>query len=216
MAVSQNSDVVAEGYTSSSPATITGAAVNGNRKTVTATTSAGALFIGAGGDNPISRNIEDGAQDEVMLQVSLTASTLENIDITDITFDMSGTGDESNDLIRARLYNDIDGDGQLNESMDTQIGSSIFSFTNDGQLQFSSLSETVTAGTSEDWIVVYDYDGSQTAPPDNFQTTLTNNTDITATGGSSSLSIIPSGAPVAGGLSTVSAIGTLVLSAKMK
>ncbi len=213
VAVSQNSDVVAEGYTSSSPATITGAAVNGNRKTVTATTSAGALFIGAGGNNTISRNIEDGAQDEVMLQVSLTASTLENIDITDITFDMSGTGDESNDLIRARLYNDIDGDGQLNESMDTQIGSSIFSFTNDGQLQFSSLSETVTAGTSEDWIVVYDYDGSQTAPPDNFQTTLTNNTDITATGGSSSLSITPSGAPVAGGLSTVSAIGTLVLSA---
>jgi uncharacterized UPF0146 family protein len=212
IAIANDADVTATGQVSSSSATITGAPVNGNRKTVTTTTSSGNLFIGTGNNNPITRNINDGADDEVMIQLTLLASTLEDIDISAISFDMSGSGDESLDLSVVRLYNDIDRDGKINTLNDTQIGSALVSFSNNGSLNFSGLTETIDAGESETWIVVYDYSGSQTTPGETYNVTLTNNSDITATGFSSSLTATISGASVSGGLATISTTGTLFIS----
>ncbi|KAA3616963.1 MAG: T9SS C-terminal target domain-containing protein [Calditrichaeota bacterium] len=207
--VAANGDIVAEGQTSASSATISGAPVSGNRKTVTTTASAGNLFVATSSLNPIDRNINDGADDEVMMQLTLSASTLENIDVSQVSLDMSGSGDESLDLSIVRLYDDIDNDGNINKQMDIELGTAITSFSNDGSLVFSGLAETITAGEYANWIVVYDYDGSETSAGEAFDVTLTNNSDITATGVSSALSSTISGASVAGGLATISSTGTL-------
>jgi hypothetical protein len=211
ISISQNNDITAAGDSSGSSATVSGAPVNGNRKTVSAVSAGGNLFLGEGGFNTINRNIEDGADDEIMLQVTLTASSLEDIDISEISFDMSGSGNESVDLNSVKLYNDLDGDGQLNIMMDVQIGATLSTFVNNGSLVFSGLSETINAGGSENWIVVYDFDASETSAGETYQTTLTNNSDVNADGHSSSQSITPSGAPISGGLATISTTGTLTL-----
>ena len=164
------------------------------------------LFAGAGHFNPAARNIADGATDEEMLQLTLAASSRGDVTITQIDFDMSGSGDESTDLTSARLYRDVDNNGKLNDAMDVQIGSTVTSFTDNGTISFSGISETINSNEAENWLVVYDFDGTGTDNGETFDVTLTANGDITHNGAAAI------GAPVAGGLGTISATGTLTLS----
>lgn len=190
-----------------SAGSVSGTPLTGNTKTVEAQVGSrdGSLFVGAGGSNPIDHNISNAASDEVMLQLVLATSTLKDATITRIDFDMSGSGDESLDLTSAKLYLDGDANGILNLEEDTQIGSTITSFSDNGVLSFSSISEVITAGTAEHWIVVYNFNGSA-SNGDTFILDFTDNSDIT----SSHITI--TGAPVNGNTATVSTAGSLTLS----
>lgn len=198
--------VSANALSTGSPATVTGTPVTGTTKTIRQNYYNGNLFIGEGGHNPVDRNVSAGATDEVMIQTILATSTLRSATITSISFDMSGTGDESTDLLAARLYYDGDGNGILNLASDTQIGSEVTSFANDGVLTFSGISETIPAGTAQNWMVLYDFNSSQATSGETFTLTLTNNADIT------SANITKSDAPASSGTATISATGTLTLS----
>ncbi len=186
---------------------VSGTPLTGSTKTVESNPASenGSLFVGEGGANPISRNISTSASNEVILQVVLATSTLEDATITQIDFDMSGTGDESSDLSNARLYLDGDANGQLNLEEDTQIGSTVTSFSDNGTLSFTGISEVIAAGSAEHWIVVYNLNGSA-SNGDTFILDLSDNSKITVSG------ITTSGAPVDGNTATVSATGSLTLS----
>ena len=187
--------------------TVSGMPLTGTTKTVEAQTGSrdGSLFVGEGGSNPISHNISNAAGEEVMLQLVLATSTFKDATITRIDFDMSGSGNESSALTSAKLYRDGDANGILNLEEDTQIGSTITSFSDNGVLSFSGISEVITAGTAEHWIVVYTFNGS--APNgDTFILDLTANSDITTS------HILVTGAPANGHTATISTAGSLTLS----
>ncbi|HES59488.1 MAG: T9SS type A sorting domain-containing protein [Calditrichaceae bacterium] len=186
---------------------VSGLPVTGNTRTVETNSSSRnvSLFTGEGGKNPIARNVSESAVNEVMLQVVLAASTLKSTTISQIDFDMSGSGHENTDLTRARLFLDGDANGVLNLEQDTQIGSSVTEFDDDGALSFSGLNRVVEAGEFEHWMVVYDFNGAA-AYNETFAVTLTANTDITASGAT------VSGAPVNGNPATISLTGSLMLS----
>jgi hypothetical protein len=186
----------------------TGTPLTGSTKTVESNPASrdGSLFLGEGGANPIGRNISNTVSNEVMLQLVLVASTLEDATITQIDFDMSGSGDESADLTNAKLYLDGDANGILNLEEDTQIGSTVTSFSDNGTLSFTGISEVITAGSAEHWIVVYSLNGNASYG-ETFILDLTSNSDITTSG------ITITGAPANGSTATISAKGSLTLSA---
>jgi len=213
LAVVQNTDISATGLSSSTSASVTGASVSGGRKTVVSGTTPGTLTLAAGSDNPDYRFISIGTQNEVMIQLQLNASPVEDIQISSIQFATSGSGDESTDIISARLYLDADNDGQLNDLVDSQIGTTITTISDNGTITFGSLSETISSGTAQNWIVVYNYDLLENTINETFQVTLPGNDAVAATGATSSQTITPTGAPVSGGEAVISETGTLGLSA---
>jgi hypothetical protein len=186
---------------------VTGLPVTGNTRTVE--TSSGSqnvsLFVGTAGKNPYSRNVSSSAINEVMLQLILATSTLKSTTISQIDFDMSGSGHENTDLTRARLFLDGDGNGVLNLEQDTQIGSSVTSFNDDGVLSFTGLSREIEAGSSEHWVVVYDFNGLADED-ETFGVSLASNADITASGATIFV------APANSNTVTISSTGSLMLS----
>ena len=75
----ENSHLSATGVVSGNPANVSGASLNGGRKTVVSATTPGTLTLNAGTSNPDYRFISRGVQDEVMIQLQLTASPIEDI-----------------------------------------------------------------------------------------------------------------------------------------
>jgi hypothetical protein len=213
LAILENSDISGIGSVTRAAMNVTGASLNAGRKTVVSGTTPGTLTLSPGADNPDFRYISRGAQNEVMLQLHLTASPIENIQISSISFSSSGSGDESTDVSSVRLFNDVDNDGLLNTLVDVQIGTTINSLGDNGSIQFNSINHTISSGTSENWIVVYNYVLAENALLEAFQVTLPGNDAVVSTGVTSAQTIIPSGAPVAGGQAVISESGTLTLSA---
>ncbi|MEJ2544728.1 MAG: hypothetical protein P8Y99_11740, partial [Calditrichaceae bacterium] len=145
-----------------------------------------------------------------MIQINLSANATENIDISAISFKTSGLADESTDISSAILIFDANNNGRYDIVYDSQIGDTVFSFTDDGSITFSSLSEVITAGTSEQWILMYNLNGSG-SPDETFKVYFDDFNQVTATGASSSQSISPLGLPVNGNAMTISQIGTMTL-----
>ena len=129
-----------------------------------------------------------------MLQLNMSAGSTEDVNISAITFTTTGSGDESADLDSVRLFQDVNGNGAYDLGIDLQIGSTLTSFTDDGDLVFSSLSEQVSAGASEDWLVVYYFNGTASST-ETFRASLDQNSDMTATGDGSGSGITPTGSP---------------------
>ncbi len=211
LSIVNNGDISATGVTSSNPASITGATLNAGVKTVVSGATAGTLTMSVGGNDPGYRNISSGANDETMFQLLLSAGSNEAIDISSVTFGTAGSGNESTDIDSVRLYQDVDGDGNLNLLMDTKIGATLTSFSDNGNLAFTSLTESINAGTSENWIVIYDLNAGQTTNGETFQVTLPSNGSVVDTGATSGLAITNSGAPLNSGLATISVTGNLAL-----
>jgi len=125
--------------------------------TVSAT---GTLVLDEGTNNPDARNIASDETGLTMLQLEITAGATEAVDISSVTFSTTGTGDESADLTSARIFQDVNSNGDYDLGIDSQIGSTLSSFTDDGDLVFSGLSEQISAGGTENWLVIYNLNGS--------------------------------------------------------
>ena len=138
----------------------------------------------------------------------MAANPTEDIDISSISFKTTGTADESTDIDSVLLVLDADGNGIYDVVYDSQIGGTVTSFTDNGQIAFSGLSETITAGNSEDWLLVYYLDGTGEADS-TFKVYFDAISQITATGATSSNSISPLGLPVNGNIMTISDVGTI-------
>ncbi|RLI52754.1 MAG: hypothetical protein DRP09_17260, partial [Candidatus Thorarchaeota archaeon] len=203
----QPSNITAVGVETGTSITVEGANVQGGLKTIVSG-GTGSLTVSAGPHNPPDSTAASNAQDVEMLQLSLSASSVEDINISSITFTASGTADDSQDISSVELWLDTDNNGILDTSIDTQIGTAQTYSSDNGTVTFSSLSETISAGSTENWLVIYNLAGSASSG-ETFQVSLQANAHITATGANSGQSITPTGAPVSGGVMTVSGVPTL-------
>ncbi|MFH1421926.1 MAG: hypothetical protein ABIH42_04340, partial [Planctomycetota bacterium] len=180
--------------------------VTGATKTISAPPS-GELTISMGGANPGVSSVCNDAQGVPMLQINLTVGDTEDIRITSITFNSSGTGDDRADVSSVSLYNDLNSNGLL-DTNEPQIGSAQTYSANDGAVTFSGLSEVINRSTSESWLVVYNFAGSAELG-ETFRCAFTGASNLNATGVTSNSSITPSGSfPISGGNKTISVIPT--------
>lgn len=186
---------------------VSGAPANGNTVTISTT---GSLILSAGNYNPTARTISATEDELEMIQINLAANATEDIVISSIGFKTTGTANEATDIDSALLILDANGNGRYDIVYDTIIDTTM-TFSDNGQITFSSLSNTISAGTSEDWLLLYYLGGDTATSGETFKTYFDNVSQISATGVSSSNSISPLGLPVNGNTMTVSSTGTLTI-----
>ncbi|MHC4601578.1 MAG: hypothetical protein ACYS47_21495, partial [Planctomycetota bacterium] len=177
--------------------TPTGSMVTGGLKTI-ATSGTGSLAVSLGGNSPAAGQAGFPATGVPMLQVRLTASSMEGVNVTGVKFAASGTGDESVE-VTAQLWRDNDGDGQVSGG-DVSLGAGTITGDN-GTVEFTGLGLLVPANGSIALLVAYDL-GAGVATG-TYGVSLEVGQDIDATGNSSSMGITATGAPVAGPLLTL-------------
>jgi hypothetical protein len=193
--------------------TVTGPPLNGSTKTIS---TAGTLTLSTGPSDRGSTNEAAGATNLVMLQANLAANAIENITITSLTVTAMGTADDratpTGDVAASgvRLYVDVNSNGIYDAGTDTQLGSSSNYATDNGTLAFSGFSRTIVAGSSQNWLVVYDLAGSASIG-ETFQVKVDSNSDVSATGVTSGQTVTVLGSPVTGGTKTIAATGSLTI-----
>jgi hypothetical protein len=139
--------------------TPTGTAVFGGVKTL-ATSGVGSLTVTAGGNNPVAGTRGYPQNDVPVLQLLLTASSLEGANVSRIRLAAGGTGNESAG-ITAKLVRDSNGDGQVSTG-DVTLSTGAISGDN-GTVDFNGLAIVVAANSSVTLLAVYDF-GAGTVP----------------------------------------------------
>ena len=206
--LAQNTDITATGVTTGNPITPTGAPVTGGTKTIS---TQGTLSLSAGAANPEAANVPNSSQDLEILQLSLAASSAEDMVVSSITFTASGTGHDVYDVSAAYLYEDTNGNGIYEPGTDSAIGTSQIFNVDNGTIEFSGFNRTVTAGTSQDWLVVYNMN-STASNAETFRTSIAANNNISAQGAVSGQGTV-AGAPVQSNTMTITNVGRLTITA---
>ena len=191
--------------------TVVGAPVTGETMTVN---DIGVMTVSLGSSNPAASNAAKDAQGLVMLQIHLAASAAETLRVDSIRFTASGTGDEAVDVDAVRLYFDENSNGELDLATDDQISVDTVYTADNGTVKFrASMAETLAAGTSTDWLVVYDLGGSALSN-ETFRASFAANSDLGVTGlaGVEHAASV-TGAPITGNYMTISTVGALAIEA---
>ncbi|MHC4599269.1 MAG: Kelch repeat-containing protein, partial [Planctomycetota bacterium] len=191
-----NGDVTAVGAVSTLAITPTGAPVTGNLMTV------------PGGPGPQltitdltpagMRQITTIESDLVMLHLRFTAGASEGITVNSLTFHAQGTGDDFHDVSSVCFFRDMDTDGSLGRPNDTLLVPAAYGLTyaaDDGALTFGSLSHTIGAGATEEYLLVYYMGGSGSG---NYRATFDPSVDASAVGASSASPATIVGGPFIG------------------
>ena len=163
-------------------------------------TFGGSLTVGAGPENPTSGTTSPRGTDVVLMQVRLTPSS-EDVTLSAITFAASGSGDDSGAIGAARLYVDANRNGVVDPVADVALAAPVVFTADDAEITFNLGAAVIGAGTTQDWIVAYDFTGSAQAG-DTFSLRLPRATAIDASAPSGPLPMVH-GAPVVGGTFTV-------------
>jgi len=163
----------------------------------TITISIGDLTVTVGPNPPSNSAVTPGATDVPIMQFTLSTGS-EDVEIISVKIKASGTGDDAADISAVHLYHDANENG-LHDSGETEIASGTYS-TDDGELTFTC-NRTISANSSETWLVTYDFnasaDGTFTASIEDITTDIVAQT----TGGTS---ITPGGTnPINGATITV-------------
>ncbi len=145
-------------------------------------------------------------QSNVPLIALRLSTNLEPITVSALILDTSGVGDDATGVRAARLYADLNRSGAFEAASDLLLGSAVPQ-SNDGPLAFSLAPRLIAAGSSEDWLVVYDLASSVSAG-DSFALALSAANRVTASAPSGALFGV-SGAPQSGSPLTV--LGSLRL-----
>ncbi len=193
--IAPTSQVTGTGALSAKSATIAGTAINGNLFTV----QFGSMSIATGTQNPNASTITPPVVGIPVLQITLATGPAESVNITQITFHASGTGDDLNDLSQVNLY--LDGGtvkGQVDPS-DTHIGAGSYG-SDDGSVTFS-ISRTINASSSEDWLLAYDFSGG--AGGATYSASITPSSDVTAAGSQSGRTVTASGSQITSNAVTI-------------
>lgn len=93
---------------------------------------------------------------KVMLRLALTASTDEALNVNTIKVTAGGTGVDNLHVKSVSLYRDENRNGELDE-LDTKLGTSQTFDSDNGTVTFTGLAQTIAAGSSEQWMVVYEF-----------------------------------------------------------
>jgi hypothetical protein len=195
--VNPAADVIAVSAGFALPISPGGLPVLGGTKRIE-TSGAGSLQVSLGANSPGSSTFSGPASNASMLQVLLSASTLEDGAVSAVRLSATGSGDESSG-VTARLHEDLDGDGTVSPG-DNELGAAAFTSDN-GTVEFSGLSLVVPAGGSINLLVTYDF-GSGTGPG-TYTVSLGSGEDLETVGSVSQLGIVAKGAPVNGAAKNV-------------
>jgi hypothetical protein len=175
----------------------------------------GTLTIGLGtahGSTLTDRSVPVGVtNDVVMAQISLAVDDTEDIRIDSLVLTASGSGNDVTELEAAtgvRLYVDVNGDGLL-DAGDTMIQELAYTIDN-GNAVFT-LTRTIGKGTTENLLVVYDFDTSTVNQigGSTFTFSVEPSTDVTAVALTSGGSPLISGSQFNGIMATVTGSVTL-------
>ena len=205
-----NDSVYVYGVESLADGDVLGAPVTSALKTISAS---GSLTLTEGDNNPTASSVDNSTFNLPVLQFRLTASSAENITVSKFRLRASGTAHDTADIAVGgiKLFNDANANGVYDSGTDVLIAQASKFSADNGYIDFSSLDRTITKGTSQTWLVVYDLNG--TASNDETFVAYAQRSEITATGVDSGDPIPASGAStVTGGTQTVSVAGTLTLS----
>lgn len=90
-----------------------------------------------------------------VLIFKVSASIDEDLEVDKIGFKASGDSNELATVEEALLYKDVDRNGKLDTKVDQAIGQPQKFTQDDGNITFEKLAKTLSAGTTEQWMVVY-------------------------------------------------------------
>ncbi|HPU86544.1 MAG TPA: hypothetical protein PLE60_14545, partial [Candidatus Latescibacteria bacterium] len=118
----------------------------------------GTLRLDVGPNNPVESTESRQVQNLAMLQLRLTAARAETVLVTRVTVRGLGTGNEASDVACVHLRRDENGNGIYEPGIDDTLrysGTPRYA-QDDGTVTFEfAVPETIVAGTTQDWLVVY-------------------------------------------------------------
>ncbi len=158
--ISQSSDITATGDWSGLPVHLSNTfPVSGPQKMIVPVK--GHLSVTLGANTPANQSVLNNTLNVNVLQITLEEYTAyEGVRISSMTFTGSGTGHEIADLTRAELYLDVNNDGLVNGS-DYLVANYAYYDADDGSVTFVP-NRTIAAGTTQNWLLVYDLNGAAT------------------------------------------------------
>ena len=139
------------------------------------------LLLSLGEGSPLSGGIENTGTDVTILQIALQVSEDEGILLNSLALTASGAGNEAADISEAKLWLDVNADGQADGS-DVQLGSTLSGLTDNGMLTFNFLGQTMPASQIQHVLLTYTFNGSA-SQGETFQASLVNADDVVAYGG---------------------------------
>lgn len=201
--LAENSAVSAAGALTGSGVFAHGAPVEGAVITIVPAGSTGTLTVRKGINCPSSRLITNNELNISMFQFMMNASSVENIVVSSVEFIASGSGNEPYDVSAVKLYKDVNANGALDAGVDVVIDQTgkVYSADN-GNIVFDGLTQTVPAGQTVYWILVYDMN-SKALNGESFAVSIASSAGITATGAVSSQDITAYELPINGNEMTV-------------
>jgi hypothetical protein len=165
-----------------------------------------ALGVFGGPANPMGTREVPGATGVPMLHLQLATGAGGAVRIESLTVRGTGTGNEASGVDAVKLWEDADGDGVLSVG-DRALGTAQAYVVDEGTVTFGGLSETIGASSVRLWLVTYDFDAGAMAGED-YRAEWSSNGDMTAKDAAWGSGITPQGAPVQGGVKTLSVFGT--------
>lgn len=183
--------------------TVTGAPVASNPVTIQTAGpgTPGSLTLTAGPQNPVNQTTLSNSTDVEMMQVALTASSLEAVTVTSVRFRASGSGDDAAGCTNVRLVRDANANG-IFDAGEVVLGAAGIWNADEGQFSLSGLTETVPANGTILWLLVQGFNGTPTNGQ-TFRGAIGLNSDVAAVGVASGSSVVPGGAPVTGATMTI-------------
>lgn len=154
------------------------------------------LQLAAGPANPGDSSELRGSPGIPMVQIRLTAGAGGDATVTGLTVRSSGTGFDQIHVTGLALHRDADADGRV-DAGSTALAASATAFTADNGSCTLSLSELLAAGTSQTWLLTYDFAATATGT---FVASIAAG-DVSANDGADPVAV--SGLMVSGGTKTV-------------
>jgi len=135
------------------------------------------------------------------------------VHVTRLVITHQGTGDPVNDIVGEGviLARDINNNGIYESGTDVVLADTSFLAGDTARFEMTAIS--ISAGSNENWLVIYDFDGSSTHNS-TYQARLIAATSVTAAGVISTNSIVPDGSyPIQNGTVTLTGISNLGIAA---
>lgn len=193
MLIPSATSITATGGTSGTAITPEGLPITSGTVEISTT---GSFIITVGPSNPPVTNRVNNEANVPILQIKLTAGSVEDVNVKSITFTAAGSGNDKDSVSLVRLFKDTNGNGFL-DTADVQLSASTVYAADNGAVTFSGFSESIPAHQSRTWLLVYDLNGTA-VPNETFKARLIFPADVQAEGASTQLGIVPAGLPIDG------------------
>ncbi|HYF01483.1 MAG TPA: Ig-like domain-containing protein, partial [Planctomycetota bacterium] len=181
---------------------------SGTSSFVTTGSSLGVLTVDLGPSNPFASNEVNTATNLPVLQLRLTASLTEDVQLRTLVITGVGTLDDASHVAAAELWFDLDSDGTADPAVDLRLGTAQTYALDDGSVTFAGLALLVPAGQSRDVLLVYSL-GNNAPSGSTFLARVAAASDLEIRGMTSGQTLLPQASfPLDGSTITIVPTGT--------